>query len=223
MRIGLLQCGAILEPLAKQHGDYPQLYAQLVGPGFDWSVFRVFEGDVPDDPELCDGWLVSGSRHGAYEGHDWIEPLEALIRDIHGRRPLVGICFGHQVVAQALGGQVEKFAGGWSVGRRAYDWQGEIVHLNAWHQDQVIRPPEGFETIMTNDFTTHAGLSCGKTLTIQPHPEFDAGFIAGLMDQVGRGTVPEPLLAEAEATLPQPTDNAMTGARLATFFRDNAR
>lgn len=222
MLIGLLQCGATPEALSAQYGDYPQLYAQLLGPGFDWRVFRVFEGDVPDDPALCDGWLVSGSRHGAYEGHDWIAPLERLIRDIHGRRPLVGICFGHQIVAQAMGGQVEKFDGGWSVGRRAYDWQGEIVHLNAWHQDQVIRPPEGFETILSNDFTAHAGLSCGKTLTIQPHPEFGAEYIAGLIDLVGRGRVDDALVAAAEADLSQPTDNAMTGDRLASFFRDNS-
>ena len=222
MLIGLLQCGTISEAIAERHGDYPQLYAQLLGPGFDWRVFRVFEGDVPDDPQLCDGWLVSGSRHGAYEGHDWISPLEQLIRAIHGRRPLVGICFGHQIVAQALGGQVEKFDGGWSVGRRAYDWRGETVHLNAWHQDQVIRPPEGFETILSNDFTTHAGLSCGKTLTIQPHPEFDAGFIGDMIPHVGRGAVPEEMLAEAEAHLSQPTDNATTGDRLASFFRDSA-
>ncbi|WP_245897664.1 type 1 glutamine amidotransferase [Palleronia abyssalis] len=208
--------------LIDRHGNYPQLYAQLLGNGFEWQVFRVFEGDVPDDPTLCDGWLVSGSRFGAYEDHDWIGPLERLIRAIHGTRPMVGICFGHQIIAQALGGEVGKFGRGWAVGRRAYDWQGKTVHLNAWHQDQVIHPPEGFATVMTNEFTKYAGLSCGKTLTIQPHPEFRNDLIGDMIPAVGEGIVPDDVLSDARENLSEPTDAAMTGAHLAAFFRENA-
>ena len=220
MKIGLLQCGAMRDALTRAHGDYPRLYADLLGPGFDWSVHRCFEGDIPDDPGQCDGWLVSGSRHGAYEPHDWIPPLEDFLRRVHGRAPLVGICFGHQIVAQALGGRVENFAGGWSVGRQAYEWEGEIVHLNAWHQDQVTRPPEGAVTLARNDFTRHAAFRIGaRTLTLQPHPEFSAACIADMIPLVGRGTVPEERLASAEAALSLPLDDEATGRRLARFLR----
>ncbi|QFU09392.1 GMP synthase [glutamine-hydrolyzing] [Rhodobacteraceae bacterium THAF1] len=217
--IGLLQCGDVRAPLSDTHGDYPELYVRLLGPGFDWRVFRVHDGDIPDDPTTCDGWLVSGSRHGAYEDHDWIAPLETLIRSIHGTRPLIGICFGHQIIAQALGGRVQKYSGGWAVGRRAYDWAGRTVHLNAWHQDQVVMPPPGATTILTNPFTIHAGLAMGDTLTLQPHPEFPPALIADMIPAVGRGTVPDDLLTQASADLPLPVDNALTGDALAAHFR----
>ena len=222
LSIGLLQCGPLSAPLAERHGDYPDLYGALLGPGFDWTTYRVFEDALPAQPTDHDAWLVSGSRFGAYEDHAWIPPLEALLRAIHGTRPLVGICFGHQIIAQALGGRVEKFEGGWSVGRRSYDWEGREVHLNAWHQDQVVRPPEGARTVMRNDFTRHAGLLLGSTLTMQPHPEFPAPFIADMIPLTGRGTVPEPLLEAAAAALPEPVDNADVGARLAAFIREHA-
>ncbi len=220
MRMGLLQCGAVPEPLRARHGDYPDLYSRLLGPGFEWQVFRAFEGDVPDDPGVCDGWLVSGSRFGAYENHDWVSPLEDLLRAIQGDRPLVGICFGHQIIAQALGGRVEKFDGGWAVGRRAYDWNGDSVYLNAWHQDQVVAPPDAAETIAWNGFTAHAGFRIGpRTLTIQPHPEFSAGYIADMICRVAPGKVPGDLLEAARRDLARPIDNAATGRRLAAFLR----
>ncbi len=223
MRLGLLQCGVMRDALTDRHGDYPRLYADLLGPGFEWHVHRCFEGDVPDDPDLHDGWLVSGSRFGAYEDHDWIPPLEALLRRIHGRRPLVGICFGHQIVAQALGGRVEKYAGGWAVGRRAYDWEGERVHLNAWHQDQVVAAPPGAVTVASNEFTAHAGFRIGETtLTLQPHPEFSRDCIADMIPAVGQGTVPDALLDAARGDLDHPVDGAATGRRLAAFLRAHA-
>lgn len=222
MRIGLLQCGEVRAGLAETHGDYPTLYAALLGDGFDWRTFRVFEGDIPA-PDACDGWLVSGSRHGAYERHDWIPPLEDLIRRIHGTRALIGICFGHQIVAQALGGTVGKYPGGWSVGRHAYDWEGRTLHLNAWHQDQVTAPPPGARTMMSSAFTAHAGFAIGPmTLTLQPHPEFPSALIADMIPAVGRGTVPDALLETAAAALSAPVDNAPTGAHLAAFLRGDA-
>ena len=222
MRIGLLQCGEVRPGLAATHGDYPTLYAGLLGPGFDWRTFRVFEGDIPA-PDACDGWLVSGSRHGAYEPHRWIPPLEDLIRRIHGQRPLIGICFGHQIVAQALGGTVRKHPAGWSVGRHRYDWDSRSLHLNAWHQDQVAVPPPGARTVMSSDFTAHAGFAIGPaTLTLQPHPEFPSALIADMIPAVGRGIVPDPLLASAAAAVAAPVDNVATGARLAAFFRGDA-
>ena len=221
MKLGLLQCGATPEELDPAHGGYPELYAALLGEGFDWQTWRVFEGDFPDGPNAAEGWLISGSRFGAYEPHDWIAPLETLIRAIHAAgRPLVGICFGHQIVAQALGGRVEKFAGGWAVGRRPYRFAGETIHLNAWHQDQVIVPPPGADAIATNDFTAHAGLAIGpRTLTLQPHPEFGAAYIADMIPHRGEGVVPAALLSEAERGLSAPLDNRRIGMWLADFYR----
>ncbi|WOI57348.1 type 1 glutamine amidotransferase [Palleronia sp. LCG004] len=221
MHLGLLQCGPTDTALDIAHGGYPELYAALFGDGFDWTTWRVFDGDLPDGPDAAEGWVVSGSRHGAYEAHDWIAPLEALIREIHASDlPLVGICFGHQIVAQALGGRVEKFEGGWSVGRRGYSIDGQVRHLNAWHQDQVVAPPEGARIIASNDFTRYAGLAIGdRTLTLQPHPEFPSGYIESLIEARSDSGVPPEMLAQAREDLTLDIDNDAIGAWLADFMR----
>ncbi|WP_240758109.1 type 1 glutamine amidotransferase [Palleronia sediminis] len=220
MRLGLLQCGHTAPELAADHGGYPEMYARLLGPGFDWSVYPVCDGVFPEGPRAAQGWLISGSRAGAYEAHDWIPPLEALIRDIVAARvPLVGICFGHQIIAQALGGRVEKFAGGWAVGRRRYEWDGAQVHLNAWHQDQVTRLPEGARVTASNGFTRYAGFRVGDRVeTLQPHPEFSPDIIARMTELRG-ATVPPEMRAQAVADAALPVDGAAAGARLAAFFR----
>ena len=180
MKIGILQTGLAPAELAAQSGEYPEMFADLLkGHGFDFASWAVVNGDFPSGPEAADGWLITGSRHGAYEDHDWIPPLEDLIRAIAASsRPMVGICFGHQIIAQALGGKVIKYPGGWSVGRTEYDLDGETFALNAWHQDQVTEVPQGAEVIGKSDFCAHAALVYDdRILTIQPHPEFGPDIV----------------------------------------------
>lgn len=221
MHIGILQSGHAAPAVVEAQGDYLHMYSSmLAGHGFTFELFSVVDMVFPSGPEAADGWLISGSKHGAYEDHAFIAPLEQLIRDIvAAERPLVGVCFGHQIIAQALGGTVEKFAGGWSVGRQAYDIAGQTLHLNAWHQDQVTALPPGAESIGTSDFCTHAMIHYpGQALTIQPHPEFAAPAIKGLLASRA-GTVPQPLQDAARAALPLPDDNADMAAQLAQFFK----
>jgi GMP synthase-like glutamine amidotransferase len=182
----------------------------------------VVDGEFPEGPHDAEGWLITGSRHGAYEDHPWIPPLEALIRDIYAASvPLVGICFGHQLIAQALGGKVEKFPGGWSVGRAEYDWGGERIALNSWHQDQVTRAPEAARVIATSPFCENAALVYGDCIfTVQAHPEFSRPFLVDMIDKRGRGIVPDPLLEAAKAQVERPTDDARIADRIARFFRD---
>ena len=114
MKIGILQTGHSPDNMKDALGDYGDMFVKLLGGhGFDFQIWSVVDGDFPASAVDADGWLITGSKHGAYEDHDWIPPLEQLIRAIReAGRPLVGICFGHQIIAQALGGKVEKFAGG---------------------------------------------------------------------------------------------------------------
>lgn len=225
MRIGILQTGHAPDAIRPETGDYSDMFARLfAGEDFDFTTYDVVDGVFPDGPDLQDGWLITGSRHGAYENHDWIPPLEALIRDIAASgRPMVGICFGHQIIAQAFGGKVEKFRGGWSVGRKAYDFGDATLHLNAWHQDQVVELPPNAVAIAESDFCKNAAMVVGKNiLTVQPHPEFDREVVAGLIEHRS-DAVPNERVEEARAGLSEPTDNADMAARLAAFLKKGAK
>jgi GMP synthase-like glutamine amidotransferase len=226
MLIGILQTGHAPDALRPTHGDYSDFFERLLGDrGLSFRTWSVVDGEFPSGPQDAEGWLITGSRHGAYEDHPWIPPLEDLIRSIHREGlPLVGICFGHQIIAQALGGTVEKYPGGWSVGRTEYDFGGETVALNSWHQDQVTVKPQGAEVVASSSFCANAALVYGGdrpwAFTVQAHPEFGPDFLHDLIETRGRGLVPDPLLDAAQASLARPVDDRKLADRIARFFKD---
>jgi GMP synthase (glutamine-hydrolysing) len=226
MKIGILRTGHSPDGMIESMGDYDDMFVRLLdGHDFTYRTFSVVDGEFPSGPQDADGWLITGSKHGAYEDHAWIPPLENLIRDINSSgKPMIGVCFGHQIIAQALGGKVEKFAGGWSVGRTEYTLDGKPVALNAWHQDQVTRLPEAARVVGSSDFCAHAMLAYGDTIwTLQPHPEFGPEFIDGLIRTRGKGVVPDDQLATATAKLSEPLDNSDIATHMAQFFKSKAR
>ncbi len=221
MRIGILETGLAPDDLRAEHGSYPDMFARLLaGHGFDFRAWRVVEGEFPAGVHDAEGWLLTGSRHGAYDRLPFIARLETFIREARAAGvPLVGICFGHQIIAQALGGRVEKAAQGWQVGPQDYAFGDRTIRLNAWHQDQVVALPPGAEVIATHPACPVAGLRYGRSaFSVQAHPEFDAGFIAGLMATRGRGVVPEDRMAAARGRLDAPTDAAAIAERIAAFL-----
>lgn len=223
MLIGILQTGLAPDALSPEMGDYPDMFARLLdGQGFTFRTFRVVEGEFPAGVRDCDGWLITGSRHGVYEDHPWIPPLEQFIRDAFAAHvPVVGICFGHQIVAQAMGGKVERYAGGWAVGATDYDFGGEKVTLNAWHRDQVVQAPPGAKVIATNDFCANAALLYDdRALTVQAHPEFRPEFVDGLMKTRGKGLVPDEVMAAAATRLADPLQTTTMAGRIAAFFKE---
>ncbi|MDK3073133.1 type 1 glutamine amidotransferase [Sedimentitalea sp. JM2-8] len=222
MKIGILQTGHAPDNLLESMGDYDVIYQKmLAGHGFDFDAYAVVDGEFPTDADAADGWIITGSRFGAYEDHPWIPPLEDLIRDIAARNlPLIGVCFGHQIIAQALGGKVEKFKDGWAVGRTEYRLGDKTVTLNAWHQDQVTGLPENARVIGGNAFCKNAFLAYGDTIwTVQPHPEYDAAFVDGLIRTRGRGVISDDVLDAASARLDGPTDNSEMAEFMAEFFK----
>lgn len=226
MKIGILQTGQAPDSLRASMGDYPAMFEHLLtGNGFTFRSWLVEQMEFPASIHEAEGWLITGSRHGVYEDHAFIPPLEAFVRDcLSAPLPVVGICFGHQVMAQALGGRVAKYDGGWAVGAQSYAFEdGEDLVLNAWHQDQVLTPPEGARTIASNPFCTHAALSYGEYgLSVQAHPEFADSFIQGLIDTRGRGVVPDPVLAEAVGRQGGQRDSNKIAARIAAHFKQHA-
>lgn len=222
MLIGILQTGLAPEALAPEMGDYPDMFARLLdGHGFTFRTYKVVEGEFPASVTECDGWLITGSRHGAYEDHPWIPPLEDFIRQSFAAHvPMVGVCFGHQIIAQAMGGKVERHTGGWAVGATDYDFGDKTMTLNAWHRDQVTEAPKGATVIASNDFCSNAALLYDDlALTVQAHPEFRPEFIDGLMKTRGKGLVPDEVMAEAAAKLAVPLQDKTMAAEIAAFFK----
>jgi len=219
MKIGILQTGHAPDELIETAGNLDQMFRTLLdGHGFEFETYAVLDGVFPTGPEAADGWLITGSKFGVNDGHDWIAPLEDLIRAIDTKGlPLLGICFGHQIIAKALGGRVEKFEGGWIVGRVNYQHDGKELALNAWHQDQVTKRPARARVLAGNETCANGILAYGDTIwTLQPHPEFNSEFIAGLIEKRGRGVVPDARLDAASEGL----DGSVDSAKIANFMAD---
>lgn len=205
MKIGILEAGLLNEAVADRFDAYPLMFAGLLAraeKNFEYQTFSVVRNRFPASVEECDGWLITGSRHGVYENLDWILQLEALVRDIYrAGRPLVGICFGHQVVARALGGEVVKSDRGWGVGVSSYSvdrtlpWMKQPVsqiRINAFHQDQVVQLPADAEVFLSSDFCPYAGLTYGDSaISIQAHPEFEEEYERALLEMYSGNVVPE--------------------------------
>ncbi|WP_339109811.1 type 1 glutamine amidotransferase [Thioclava sp. GXIMD4216] len=222
MKIGILQTGTSPDELKPIHGDYDDLFKRLLaGKGFSFATWRVLDGELPHSVHDADGWLITGSKFGVYEDHPWIAPLEAFLRAAYAAQvPIVGVCFGHQILAQALGGKVEKFAGGWSVGATEYRMEdGSKQMMMAWHQDQVVVPPPEAHVIGQSDFCANAMLAYGtKALSVQPHPEFSPSFLSDLLE--ARQAVLPPEIAErAYQRLDVPLSADRFGEKIADFFK----
>jgi GMP synthase-like glutamine amidotransferase len=247
MRIGILETGDVAEDLRRRHGDYPSMFARLLGtldPGLDFVTFRAVAGELPEAPGQADAWLVTGSRHGVYDDLPWIEPLKAFLRAaIDAGVPVVGICFGHQLLAEALGGRAEKSPKGWGLGIQEYrvthrpSWLEAVpdtVSVHAIHQDQVTRLPPDATVLAASAFCPYAALAYGdperpRAISVQPHPEFSRDFLSELIDARAGTVIPEPVAAEARASLGrEPHSEAWARAildylRQATATRDPAR
>ena len=223
LKLGLLETGRPPEELEGKHPNYPQMMVNwLKIPDAESKSFAVLDGELPESPDDADIWVITGSKFGAYEDHPWIPPLEDFIRSCRDANvPMVGICFGHQIIAQALGGVVRKSAKGWGLGVHDYQvvkWPEALgkapegVHIQAVHQDQVEELPVGAERIATSEFCENAALWYpGFAVTFQGHPEFHPDFIEDLLE-ARRGTAfPESDVHAALDTMEKPNNQKDLG------------
>ncbi len=225
MKIGILQTGIVPEELSPNYGEYPDMFKTfLSGHDFEFQDFSVVNGVFPNSIEDCSGWLVTGSKHGAYEDHAWIPPLEDFIQEVYAANiPIVGICFGHQIMAQALGGKVEKFGGLWGMGTQEYSHpDGSKSKLLAMHQDQVVEKPPEAKIIASNDFCKMAGLAYkNKAISFQPHPEFTHEFMEGLIKSRAGVTIPNDQAEPALVSVYADNNSDEYAKLIANFFKSD--
>ena len=226
--IGILETGVPPIALADRFGRYDAMVRRMLGEGLAFRTYAVAAGELPGRPEDHDGYVITGSSAGVYDDLPWIAPLEGFIRAAHGRAALVGLCFGHQVMAEALGGRVEKSHKGWGLGLHEYDvaavqpWMDGTrrIAVAASHQDQVVAAPPGADVLCASAFTPNAGLAYagGRAISFQFHPEFERGMAEALVE-LRRDRLPDP--AEADrmlASLARPSDAARVAGWIRRFL-----
>ncbi|MBA4001509.1 type 1 glutamine amidotransferase [Brevundimonas sp.] len=226
-RIAILETGVPPEALRDDFDDYPARFRALLGDGVPTTRFNVQEGRLPDDPSAFEGVVVTGSAAGVYEDHFWIPQLLDWLRAARGRARLLGICFGHQAMAQAFGGQVEKSDKGWGVGLHRYDvlshepWmfpKADSVAIPVSHQDQVVAVSPDTRIIAASDFTPYAGLAWGEdAVSFQCHPEFQPDYAAALVE-LRRERIPAAVAHQALETLRHANDRALMTAWIRAFL-----
>ncbi|WP_438465979.1 type 1 glutamine amidotransferase [Marinomonas sp. PE14-40] len=201
MKIALLLCDDISAELHDEFGHYQDMFRHLVNEDDELTVFPVYLYPESKDTHLpnieeFDGFIVSGSKHGVYEDHIWLAPLFDTIRAVFkANKKLVGICFGHQAIAMALGGNVAKSDKGWGIGHYQNQWlslsneQGErnekdeSLVLLSFHQDQVDTMPSGFEVLAASEFCPfYVTRYQQQVLTTQGHPEMSAAYILAIVN-----------------------------------------
>ena len=229
MKIGILAAGLPPRSLIPEHGDYVLMFEGLLaGHGYDWVSYDVAAGDYPDRPEACDGYILTGAAAGVYDGDPWIDQLLAFLRAAKGRAKLVGVCFGHQAMAQAFGGNVVKSPKGWGVGLHTYGveahrpWmdQKPAFALSASHQDQVVELPPHASVLAGSDFCPYAMLAYddAPAISMQPHPEFTPAFSAALIEKQRGRSLSEAQADRALKSLDAPDDHARVADWIAGFL-----
>lgn len=188
--IGLLLCGNFDGDILKRHGNYSLLNRNFLGSkdnNFKFKDYAVFNNELPTAANECDVWIITGSKHSAYENLPWINELKKHIRKCASMKiTLLGICFGHQIIAEALGGKVGLSKKGWGIGRHCYlsSHNSLKIQLNAMHKDQVILQPPKSICYASSDFCSIGALHYpGFGFSIQLHPEFSQEFLIDLINQ----------------------------------------
>lgn len=184
IRLGLLQTGENLPDLVPEHGTMAQWFISFlnrIGRAVDYRSYQVYKGEMPARASECDAWLVTGSAAGVNDNLSWIEGLRCFSLEAAECRPLVGVCFGHQLLHQIYGGRVEPSEKGWGIGVHRYqvrerrNWMNpatDVLRLLASHRDQVVEPAPNSCTLAGSAFCPVALSEFGENvISIQPHPE----------------------------------------------------
>jgi len=230
MKIGILQCDYVRKELQPTFEDYPAMIAALfakVSTDCQFKTFQVQSFEYPKNLEECDAYITTGSRHGVNDELAWIKQLEEFICELNqAKKTFVGICFGHQLMAKALGGTVSKSDKGWGIGVTFNHvvsnkpWMEPNQHgvdIIASHQDQVVFLPNGVEVLASSHFCPYYMLQYGDHfMSVQGHPEFTKNYSAALMD-IRREHIPSNRIREGETSLKADIDDRIMAEWIINF------
>ncbi len=230
LHLGILQADTVLAHFQSEFGDYPAMFRTLfdtVDANIRFSNFDVQQG-LPARLD-CDAYLITGSRHSVYDDLAWIQPLVKFLEQVlQANKKIIGVCFGHQLMAHFFGGRVEANCKGWAVGVHASTLvrQAHWMHNNAQsfqlissHQDQVCQLPSNAEVFASNEFCPIAGFTMGnQVITVQGHPEFKKSYAQVLMDY-RRELLGEAVYVNGVASLENSMDPALVAQWMLNFVR----
>ena len=230
-RFAVLKAGTANPGARERLGDCGEMFMSLLSePGETWDIYDVEHGVFPEDVSKHDGYLITGSRHSVYEDLPWIKELLELVREIHRRDiQLVGVCFGHQAVALALGGEVGLNPKGWDIGLReitlteaakglpSFEKVPNPTRVLVSHMDVVTRMPDQAVRLAYSERTEFEMFALGRSvLSLQGHPEYDGEVIGEIIDLLSSLSIlPSDRAAEGRTSLVGQPHNA--------FFRDLLR
>jgi GMP synthase-like glutamine amidotransferase len=231
MKIGLLECDHVNESLRHIAGDYRDMFTSLFArhaPSIELEFFDTRNGVLPDSVSDCEGYMTTGSRFSAYDEDQWIVDLRSFVRELRDReRPFVGICFGHQILAQALGGEVRRVE--WGIGAHSMSinarqgWMDPVrdsCSINYSHRDQVVRLPDDSSVLAETKHCPVAMFAvAGRMIGIQGHPEFPMAYVEALVRSRAE-LIGEDRLANADFS--SPTDEDLVTRWIANFFLNEA-
>lgn len=237
MKLTIIETGQVPAAIRGSFPDYPEMFRRMIA-GADGAIacetVSLVKGEALPDPAALDAVLYTGSPAGVYDPEPWITPLMDFIRHAAAARtPQVGICFGHQIMGEALGGKVVKSGKGWGIGRHTYeivqcpDWAGPpcppTLSVAVSHQDQVVVRPPSASIIARSEFTPFAGLNYEDcpAISFQCHPEFEPDYAAALYN-ARRAALGDERTAAAVTSLGGQCDRRLLAGWIASFLRANA-
>lgn len=225
MRIAVLDLTTHPEPLLS---GLPRVGAQVADwmrrglPEADYACYGIAEeGAALPAVEAFDGLVLSGSEFGVYDDVPWMQPLRQLLRETReAGKPIFGICFGHQIMADVFGGKAEKMHDP-VMGRQHFTFEGREVEAHVWHKDQVTQVPPGATVVGSAPYCPVGALSYDfPAASVQFHPEYSEAQLRALYDRFAGTEITEAqrdtALASFEGSRVSPD---LAAAEMAAFFR----
>lgn len=230
LKICILEADDLHPQLEPDFHSFGSMFVQLLGrqeQPAEFSVYNVVRGDYPCETEHFDAFLVTGSKADAFGEDAWIVQLRRyLLLRYQSGDVLLGVCFGHQILALVLGGKTERAVQGWGAGVHSYRMQvaslanqacPPVIRMLISHRDQVTRLPEGAQLLASSEFCPNAAFMLdGRVLCFQGHPEFTAEFSRSLL-QLRQGIYTGEFYAKSLDSLQQSHDGDTVGSWMLDF------